>query len=293
MHNGLLIAVAAGLTSMIGWGAADFFAKKTIDKIGDVTTLFWAQLLGLIPLFALFLYHPVFPHLQRFDPIFIILFGIVSALSYLPLYNGFGKGKVSLLSPIFASYSVFVVVLAAIFLHAGVSFHQKIAIGLVFAGILIISIDPQEIRKILRNKGGRTNGVPEVLTATIVYSMWLVFFDKFINGKEWLFYLLMIRAVAVATLLAYTEATKKDIIVRHKGMYKYLAAIGLFDVTAFGALTYGFSHTTYVGVVTVLSATFSLPTILLAYLFLKERITKLQIAGAGIIISGVILISIY
>ena len=27
---------------MFGWGLADFFAKKTIDKIGDIQTLAWA-----------------------------------------------------------------------------------------------------------------------------------------------------------------------------------------------------------------------------------------------------------
>lgn len=32
---GTLFAVAA----MVGWGTADFFAKKAIDKVGHVTTL--------------------------------------------------------------------------------------------------------------------------------------------------------------------------------------------------------------------------------------------------------------
>ncbi|MFN2571957.1 MAG: hydantoinase B/oxoprolinase family protein, partial [Gemmatimonadales bacterium] len=48
METTLLTAITAGLLGMLGWGCADFFAKKTIDKIGDLPTLFWGQLLGLI-----------------------------------------------------------------------------------------------------------------------------------------------------------------------------------------------------------------------------------------------------
>lgn len=292
MHNELFIAVTAGLTAMIGWGAADFFAKKTIDSIGDITTLFWAQCVGLAPLVLLFLLHPEIPKLERFDPLFIVLFGIVSALSYIPLYRGFGKGKVSLLSPVFASYSVVVVILAAIFLHAGISFNQKIAIGLVFAGILLSSVDPSEIRSIFKAKKGRADGVPEVLAAMLVYSFWLMLFDKFLNGKEWVFYLLTIRLIAVITLALYAFLKHHTVAVRQEGLSKYLVCIGLFDVMAYAAVSYGYSHTSYIGIVTVLSATFSLPTIILAAVFLKERISRLQLAATLLIICGVIIISL-
>jgi hypothetical protein len=33
---------------MIGWGLADFFAKRTIDLIGDLPTLLWGHVLGAI-----------------------------------------------------------------------------------------------------------------------------------------------------------------------------------------------------------------------------------------------------
>jgi len=31
---------------MLGWGLADFFAKKTIDQIGDIVVLAWAHVFG-------------------------------------------------------------------------------------------------------------------------------------------------------------------------------------------------------------------------------------------------------
>lgn len=292
MQHELLVAVAAGLTSMVGWGTADFFAKKTIDKVGDVTTLFWAQLVGVVPLLILFLANPEVPKINTYDPLFIVLFGIVSALSYIPLYIGFGKGKVSILSPIFASYSVVVVILAAIFLNASISGWQIVAVALVFIGILMISIDPSEVKTLLKRTERKSEGVPQVLSAMIVYSFWLMLFDKFLSDKQWVFVLLVIRSIAVLTLFVYCMATKAELRIRDRALYKYVVGIGLFDVLAFAAVSYGYSHTTYIGVVTVLSATFSLPTIVLAYLFLKERIVPFQVAASAVIIAGVVLISI-
>jgi hypothetical protein len=46
MSNSLTAALVAGLGGMLGWGFADFFAKKTIDKIGDLPSLVWAHLFG-------------------------------------------------------------------------------------------------------------------------------------------------------------------------------------------------------------------------------------------------------
>jgi uncharacterized membrane protein len=292
MDNTLLVAVLAGLGGMVGWGAADFFAKKTIDTIGDLRTLFWAQLIGVIPLALAFLVHPKVPDLNRFDPLFLLLFGMAGALSYLPLYSAFGKGKVSILSPIFASYSVVVVILAAIFLNAQISSLQAAAIAVVFAGTLILSTDLTELRQLIRSRQKLGDGVPDVLIALFGYSFWLLFLDKFLNGKEWLFYLLIIRSLAVVTLFVYSRLTRTSLRIAQPGLWKYLTVIGLFDVAAFSAVSYGFSHTSYIAIVTVLSATFSIPTLLLAYAFLKERMTSVQFGGVALVLVGVVLISL-
>src|SRR5438270_13105422 len=128
MHSTLYIALLSGLGAMLGWGTADFFAKKTIDEIGDLRTLFWQQLFGIFPLIAIFLIHPTIPHMQRFDLLFLLMFGVASALSYLPLYTGFGKGQISLLSPVMASYSVVVVALSVIILGEPLYLKRSLAI---------------------------------------------------------------------------------------------------------------------------------------------------------------------
>lgn len=40
MQKELFIAIIAGLGAMLGWGISDFFAKKSVDKIGPLVSLF-------------------------------------------------------------------------------------------------------------------------------------------------------------------------------------------------------------------------------------------------------------
>lgn len=292
MNNTLLVALIAGLGSMVGWGTADFFAKKTIDKMGDVQTLFWQQLIGIVPLLLLFLVHPYAPHLHHYDWLWMILLGAVSGLSYLPLYVGFGKGQLSLLSPIFASYSVAVVVLSILFLGESLHFWRAVAIIVTVLGILLISTDIADLRSSLRRHAFRLAGLPEVVSAMLVYSVWLLFLDKFLDGKQWVFFMLSIRTFSMLTLLIYSKVRKVSLPVKDSSLWKYLVGIGVFDVVAYSFVSYGFSHTQYPSVIAVLSATFSVPTLILAGIFLKERINRQQLAAVLVILVGVVLISV-
>jgi drug/metabolite transporter (DMT)-like permease len=292
MENSIAIAIFGGLGGMLGWGLADFFAKKTIDESDDLTTLFWAQTIGILPVLGIFLANPKLPHLNSFDPLFLVAFGVFGGLSYLLLYNGFGKGEVSLLSPIFASYAAVVVLISTIFFGEKLGWSKALAISIVFAGILLMNTNPRELKLTMVNKGSKLKGVPEVFTAMLVYSLWLVFFDRLVNGKSWVFFILAIRVIAALTLLMYAAIRKKSLKVKNRSLWKYLAAIGIFDVMAYGFVAYGFSHTSSVSVVAVLSASFSLPTIVLAHLFLKEKLSRWQAAAAAVILAGVAMVSV-
>lgn len=292
MDHSLVIALIAGLGSMLGWGAADFFAKKTIDKIDDVRTLLWSQAIGVVPLLVIFLANPETPNFSWSTPFLLVAFGVVSALAYLPLYNGFSKGKVSVLSPIFASYAVVVAVLSTIFFHEHLSLGRVIAIAVVCLGILLVSTDVRELRQIFKRKAKPTSGVPEVVSAMLLYSVWLVLFDQFLQDRNWVSCLLIVRIAASLTLVVYARLRRRKMVVGNKKLWQPLALIGLFDVAAFSFVSYGFSHTHLTSVVAVLSATFSVPTIILAALFLKERLQRIQVIAVAIILGGVALISL-
>lgn len=295
MSNDLLIAVLAGLGGMVGWGSADFFAKKTIDRIGDVTSLFWAQLLGIFPLLILFFTaaNGKFPELSNKEPLYLLLLGVFSGLSYIPTYIAFGKGKLSLISPVFASYAAVVALLSVWLLNESLSNQQQLAIVVVFAGILLVSTSPAQIIKLIRSRSRhKTDGLAEILLAVVMYSFWLIALGQFISGKDWIPVLLTIRIFSTLALGAYALLTKRQLLFKDKSAWKFLPIIGLFDVGAFASISYGFSTTSHVAIIAVLSATFSVPTIILARVFLKERLTPLQTLASITILAGVVLVTV-
>lgn len=293
MSDSVALAIICGLGGMLGWGFADFFAKKTIDKIGDVTTLFWGQLIGIIPLLALNFISHTKPTIEGHDLTFVILLGIFSGLTYIPTYVAFGKGKVSLLSPIFASYAAVVAFLSAAVFHEHLTQSQQLAMIIIFCGILLISTSPWDLMKLMKGRSKhKTDGLPEILLAVGTYSIWLLALDQFLSGRDWLPFLLGIRILSTVTLFVYAMLTGRKLLVRKHGMWPYLIGIGLFDVFAFASVAYGFSVTTHTAIVAVLSASFSIPTIILARIFLRELVTPLQTLATCAILAGIVMLTI-
>jgi drug/metabolite transporter (DMT)-like permease len=68
--------------------------------------------------------------------------------------------------------------------------------------------------------------------------------------------------------------------------------MGLGEAVAYLAISWGYSKTSLTGIVALVSGAFSLPTLVLAYFFLKERLSKLQWFSVAVIILGVVVISI-
>lgn len=292
MQGSFLLALIAGMGGMCGWGIADFFAKKTIDEVGDVTTLFWAQLIGVLPLALLLAFNPTLPHLDALGWTIAVALGVWSGLSYIPTYVAFGKGQVSILSPIFASYAVVVTILSALVLGEHIPANRGIAFAVVFGGVLLINGDPRDFVK-LPAGGKRTFGVPglkEILLAICLYSVWLIALDRFIEGRNWVPLLLVIRACSALSLLGYARVRGTPLRIRTPAAWKYLFLIGVFDVAAFAFVSFGFARTPYTSVVAMLSGAFSLPTIVLAHLFLKERMIRMQALGALVSIGGIMLV---
>jgi drug/metabolite transporter (DMT)-like permease len=117
-----------------------------------------------------------------------------------------------------------------------------------------------------------------------------VLWDHFISRGDWLANLCAMRVIATVTLVVTARMRGISLKVR-TGLRPTLALVGVCDVAAFGLLSLGLSETSMVSVVAVLSAAFSLPTLVLARVFLNERLSRVQIAAALLIVSGVALIA--
>lgn len=295
MHNTLFIALLAGAGGMFGWGLADFFGKKTVDRIGAIKSLVWAHAFGtslfvLIALGEVLLRGRSVPVPGDFAALAgLVFFGVLQMIVYWLVYEGFNKGQLAVLNPVFASYSGIVALIAIVFLGEKLHLLLASALIVIFAGILFLNLDVDGLRS---RKLNVVPGLKEVGLAALLAAGWTIGWDKFISGQDPLTYALYMYAFMTLAAFVLSRVMKVKLSGVDRGLWKFLMFIGLGETMAYLAISWGYSATPLTGVVALVSGSFSLPTVILAYVFLKERITPLQITGVGMIILGVVFASL-
>jgi uncharacterized membrane protein len=278
---------------MLGWGLADFFAKLTIDKVGDLVSLVWAHVFGTLLLLTV--------ALGRWAAVGegiavpssasawagLALFGVLQAVVYLLVYRGFGKGQVAVLNPVFASFSGLVAVVSIMALGETASAYKVAALALIFAGILLLSID----RHALGIRIASTPGFKEVALAAVCAAFWTVGWDRLVAGQDWVTYALLMYAFMTAAVYVFAMIGRVDLGSVAPGVWRLLVLIGAGETLAYLAISLGYANTALTSVVALLSGAFSLPTIVLARVFLRERVGALQTVGSLVVVGGVMVLA--
>jgi uncharacterized membrane protein len=288
--SNVLISILSGLGGMFGWGTADFFATKVIREIGNLRALFWVQTVGIATISLLIL---VFRPELNTDATLILLSavcGVLYIIGYLLLYQSFGIGKLSIVSPIAASQTPLAVLIAVLFLNQTLVNLQPIGIGLVMIGVLFLSIDLQEIRN--AQKVEIVKGVKEALGAAIAFGIFWPISDYVNERMHWLWFNLVAKFVGFILLLIWAKLSSPQTRMAEVGkITKYAVLVALLDLGALLSISYGLSVGDSIIIVPISQAV-PLVTITLAVLFLKEKLKLNQVIGIVLTIIGIILTAI-
>ncbi len=292
MNKLLYLAILGGLGAMLGWGINDFLMKKIIYKIKYISALFWMQCLGAIVLLLFFPFKFDISDLTFSNILIIAFWALIDGLGYFFLFRAFKKGKISIISPLVASYGAFSVIVSRIAFHEVITPLILFFLILIFLGIILTSTDFRKFKKHIPKHSSFLKGVPEAIIAVIFFSFWFPFWDNFVSTKNSWFTLLIVLRIFMA-LLFFLFAKYKSITLKIKNfrILSELIYIALLDLGAYLILTWAYSNSNYSSITSILSATFSVPTLILARIFLKEKLKNTQWIGIIMIISGLILIS--
>lgn len=281
-----LISILLGIGGMVGWGIYDFLGGVFSKQIGSFKSLFWSQLAGLISILLL-----AFALKTTFDiPVLAIalspLASIVYSAGYLFFFKGFEKGNVSIIAATMNLWAVFTMLFAFIFMGQRLSTTQTIGVFMILSGATLAAIDWKSINK----QGFRLSlGVREAVFGAFFFGVFWNISEIVSEEIGWLLSTVLTKLGITIFLLVFSFFAKQEIGTKNiptKTKYAVLL-MGIIEVSAVALVNYGLTIGDAI-LITPIASALSIVTIALAVIFLKDKLSKLQLSGVVTAILGII-----
>ena len=271
---------------MFGWGIYDFFAGVYSKKIGPYKTFFWSQLAGL---FFVFLLTSLFSIALNLSVLIVILLPIAAlfySAGYLFFMKGFEVGNISIVAAIMNLWAVFTMFFAFVFMGQRLSALQTVGVLLIISGATLASLNWSEIK----NKRFQLSiGVKETVAGAFFFGVFWNISEVISEEIGWLLTTLFVKMGIILFLLLLALFIKRELSLAKAAVKTKLVVvmIGIIEAGAVAFVNYGLSIGDAI-LITPIASALSVVTILMAIIFLKERVTKLQGLGIATAIAGII-----
>jgi drug/metabolite transporter (DMT)-like permease len=277
-----LLSIVYGILSAATWGAGDFIGGLASKRTSPYRVLFLAELAGMIPFtaLALLLREPMPPGSDMLVGAGSSLIGLGGLLF---LYRALASNQMTIAAPISALFAALIPVIFGFFALGVPSTTTLIGFVLAFTAVWLVS------------QTDMTNWR---------FSLWdlrLALLSGFFFG---VYFLTLHRAtlnaffwpLAAARFAGFLALGIYALITRQPGLppreiWGLSIVNGILDIggNAFYVLA---AHTGRLDVAAVLSALYPASTVLLAWIFLKERITWLQMIGVLLAFIAIVLFTL-
>lgn len=282
------MGIIFGLAAALCWGLGDFAITTLARFVGTARCLLYIQLFSLASWIILL---AVFPHQATggMNPwLLAALAGVFHVIGLATTYRAFEIGTLSFVSPIASSFAI---VTTVMFMIAGNAPPLMALLGIVLLTVGIIVVT----RSTPADGPITLKGVPEAIASAIGFGImfWLIYaYVKEPLGD--VYPLILLKMMATTFAAGYVARSPKIEVdqVPPKSKLIWIALLAaLFDTLAWVSYLLGYKEN-HGAVVTAVASLFSVVTIVLAGVFLKERLNKLQWVGVAVVLGGILLVSI-
>ena len=277
-----------GFVCALSWGSSEFVARVSGRAIGPTNSLLGMFLVGAVGI-SLWVWLTGAPLVWATEGIvWLVATGVLFMVAFLLFYTALSRGPVSIAAPVVASYPAFVLVgtLAMGIYPTGI---QWAAIAAIMAGVGIVA----------RTGHGAAGAEPEALGgialtialsvgAAALFGMWILVAREAVAIYGGLQTLWLTRLVSLAILVLVLMARRRAPVIPLR-WWPALIFQGVFDALGVFAILTGTAGEG-AAVATVASAPVAVVTVLLAWIFLRERIPASQWGGISLVVaSGAVL----
>ena len=214
------------------------------------------------------------------------LCGACLSAGYLCYYTGLHRGSVSVVSSAASAWLAVTVTVTVLLFGEHISLPQALLMGVVLAGILMLSIQPS-------TRSGGSTGLLWGLGAMFALGLALAVLDRVTEASGPMIAVLAVRVLSVVPAYLFTRS-RGEVIRMPQGWDGKRLLIAAAVLDAAGYVTYNLGiDAAPVPVVAPIVAAHPVVTVALAIVLLRERPRSLQWAGAGVTVAAVIALSAF
>jgi drug/metabolite transporter (DMT)-like permease len=274
-----MAAIALALGASLTWGFADFFGPLKGRTFGALRVLIYVQLGGLIAIALIVAVRGKGP--ADAAAFFAVPAAISGTLGLYAYYRGIQVGAMSIVAPI-AGISAVVPVVVGIVSGDRPSTWQQLGMAAALGGVFLAS------RERGRGETRFAAGVGLALLAAIGFGGYFPPMHAAGDADFW-WASLIFRMTSTSVIVA-AVAIRRPALGVPPLQVPLLALIGIGDML--GNLLFAAASTSgLVSVTSVLASLYPIVTVVLARIFLRERVARSQEAGIAFTLAGVALIS--
>jgi drug/metabolite transporter (DMT)-like permease len=280
-----LLSILLGLTSAITWGAGDFTGGMASRKTGAYRAVFYGELVGLSLLIIAELWQSqLLPDIRSM--IFAFIAGALGTIGILFLYTAMSRGKMSIAAPVSALLSAALPVVVGIFTDGWPKAIVFAGFAFAFAAVWLVSQSEEAGIKDLRT---HLVDLKLPLLAGAGFACYFVFMHLATHDSV-IWPMIIARASGWFVIAAFM-LIRRESFASVSGAWPLILLNGVLDVG--GNFFYVLAgQIGRLDISAVLSSLFPGATVLLAWVILKERLTRTQWLGILAALIAIVLFTV-
>jgi drug/metabolite transporter (DMT)-like permease len=281
-----VVALLGGLIAALAWGCSTIFAGRASRQIGAESTLGWVGIGGAVLITPIAIWYGFPDDTTWVDWLLVVVGAMGSVIGLRFTYRALAMGKVGVVVAITSTEGA---IAAAIAFALGAPLGGLAAVGIVLASVGVAAVglgrhenDTDEMVRDNRRAAANA-GAAAVIFGTSLYVSgdvarrvgppWVVM------GARWL---------GILTMALPLIVTRRFGIARPAIWFGLIA--GLLESTGFLGFLWGAGDS--VGIAAVMATQYATVATLISWVVLRERLSRLQIAGVATVVLGVIVLAV-
>ncbi len=282
-----ILSLLSGIAGMFGWGIYDFLGGVFAKQIGPFRSFFWSQLAGLLSILLLAIFLATSINIPILVIILFPIAAMVYSAGYLFFFKGFEMGNVSIVAATMNLWAVFTMLFAFIFMGQRLTTIQSLGVVTIISGVTLASVNWSDIGN---QKFQLSSGVKEAILGAFFFGIFWNISEIISEKVGWLLTTLLVKFGIVIFVLIFSFLVKREIgITNASSTTKFTVVLmGTIEAGAVAVVNYGLTIGDAI-LITPIASALSIVTIILAVVFLKDKITRTQGFGIVTAIIGIII----